>query len=401
MKISLLTHEALPTRMAATTKKVGGLNTIIYNLSETIADSLGHDVDVICCSQDDNQERLEIPASVGFTNVILDRSVSMPPNSEETFVRYAETLRRQYKESPESLIHTSGSEAGYIMALARNRGLLTAWVHTNYATLAVRRVVIDGMSTIEALSDPVAKRESVALSGCDHVIALSETDKDETCDVFGITRDKVTAVLPGIDHGTFTPGEQCDRKNLVVSAGRMSKVKDFPFLITAFRMAIDLLSVHTPTPTLVIIGGNERERDELGLPQLVKSLSLQQHIQFFNGMNQDELAKLFQQARVFVGCSRHETFGLLPVEARACGAPWIARSNSGYLSTAVNGCGGYFTDNCHEQDMASKIAKILALTDEKWEELSTAAVKSTSQYNWLKTAQDCVAVYESTRKKML
>ncbi len=180
----------------------------------------------------------------------------------------------------------------------------------------------------------------------------------------------------------------------------MSKVKDFPFLIKAFRLALDTLPASV-LPKLVIIGGNAAERDELGLPQLAESLELRQHIDFRDGMGQAELARFFLQARLFAGCSQHETFGLLPVEARACGTPWVVRTNSSYITTATEGHGGFFVDNHDEQDMASKIATILTLPEDRWERMSAAAAESTKHYTWTSSAQGCLAVYRDARRSLL
>jgi glycosyltransferase involved in cell wall biosynthesis len=400
MNIHFLTFEALPTSKAATTKKVGGLNTIVFHLSESLADSLGHNVNISCCKQSNDQTMLEILTKVKISSISPKKPIQSQVNLEETLVGYAEELRLRSSEYGDGLIHTCGSEAGYVMALARKMGLRIPWVHTNYATLAVRRVFVQGLTIDQALSDEIARREMLSLKQCDHVVALSEVDKEETCEVFGIDKSKITAIPPGVDHSVFNLGEKHSREHWVITAGRMSKVKDFPFLIKAFRLALDTLPAAT-MPKLIIIGGNAAEREELGLPQFAKSMGLFQHLNFYDGMEQAELAKFFQQAWVFAGCSQHETFGLLPVEARACGTPWVVRANSSYLTTATDGYGGYFADNHSEQDMANKIAEILSLSDNQWNKMSMAANASTKQYNWPKTAQNHTAVYQNIVRRSI
>ena len=118
-----------------------------------------------------------------------------------------------------------------------------------------------------------------------------------------------------------------------------------------------------------------------------------------DGVNQIDLASYFRSARVFVACSRHETFGLLPVEARACGTPFVARANSGYLTTAQDGYGGYFCNSDSETDLADHIQLILELPEVKWQDLSKQAIESVVPYNWLETAHRSLAVYEKTIRK--
>jgi len=400
MNITFLTHEALPTRRAATTRKVGGLNTIVYYLSKSLAALPGNRITISCYGKDENETGLEIPKNVKV-EYVSGNSSSSSLDIGESCSAYARILKQQYSESPPDLVYTSGSDAGYMMYLAQSNGLRVPWIHTNYATLAVRRVRVSGTTPIDALSDQVAKQELTVLKHCNHIIALSEIDKTETCEVFGINQDKVTVAHPGVDHSIFTPGELHDREYLVVSAGRMSKIKDFPFLLRSFQLAIKSLSSTPIMPKLVIIGGNQQERDDLGLPQLVDSLNIKHFVDFYDGMGQTDLAQQFQKARVFVGCSQHETFGLLPVEARACGTPWIVRANSSYLSSVTNGYGGFLVDNSQERDMSDKIVTLLNLPNKQWEEMSNAAVESASQYTWPQTAKNCMAVFENVSKMFL
>lgn len=106
------------------------------------------------------------------------------------------------------------------------------------------------------------------------------------------------------------------------------------------------------------------------------------------------LSEKFCGAKVFAGVSKHETFGLLPVEARACGTPFVVRANSSYLATAIDGFGGYFSDNGSEQDMAGKISHILNMSEPEWTEMSNQAVESTRKFQWSETISMCIRVYQ-------
>jgi len=102
----------------------------------------------------------------------------------------------------------------------------------------------------------------------------------------------------------------------------------------------------------------------------------------------------FCWAKVFAGVSRHETFGLLPVEARACGTPFVVRANSSYLTTATDGFGGYFANNDSEQDMANRISHILNLSHSGWAEMSRQAIESSKKFQWSETVKICIRAYQ-------
>ena len=396
MKINFLTYDALPTNRAATSRKVGGLNVIVFHLSRALAELLEIDVRVTCCCQSVGRRQFDSLGKVKVNGIVPNDSF-VQSNPEEYAARNADLLRRYFLKSKPDVVHTSGSEAGFVMAKVRHSGLSIPWIHTNYATLGVRRVMVERLPIAKALSDNTAQRELLSLKQCDRIIALSEVDRREICEIFGVDMSKVSVSLPGVDHRVFTPGRSRGREHLVLSAGRMSKIKDFSFLLRAFQLVIERECA--TAPRLVIIGGNQAEREELNLPAQIKLLGLEQHVSFLDGMGQALLAQYLQRAKVFAGSSRHETFGLLPLEARACGTPSVVRKNSSYASLAPNGYGGYIVDNDSEKDMADKIARILSLDDVRWEKVSHEAVESTRRYSWAAMAQSCADVYRDEVEK--
>lgn len=141
-------------------------------------------------------------------------------------------------------------------------------------------------------------------------------------------------------------------------------------------------------------------RDKLGLSEMVRKLDIQNFVSFVDSVpRQEVLAKYFQIGRVFVGTSRHETFGRLPIEARACGTPFVVRANSSYLATAKNGEGGYFSANNSEEEMARKITEILRLPFQEWQKLSRLAYESTKKFSWRKSALGHLRLFQSLFKK--
>lgn len=392
--ICYLNFDGTPTIEAATCNRIGGLNTIVFNLLKHASSLLHLNLSVLY--RDDG---LDIPSELTSLPILIKRIVAGKQQSltrselEICLDEFISGVAVHWQGNRPELVHTSGSESGYIMMKLRQLGFRIPWVHTNYATLTVRRVVVEGKKVSEALADEMGQRELSCLQNCDHVIALSEIDRHEISSVFGIIVDKITVAEPGVNHEIFHPRNLLHRLPIVISAGRMSKIKDFPFLVRSFRQVVDL----NPDLTglrLAIIGGNDEERYGVGLPQTIESLGLGSRVELIDGANQRGLAEKFCSARVFAGVSKHETFGLLPVEARACGTPFVVRANSSYLTTAANGFGGYFADNDSEQDMASKISHILNLSQTDWTSMSRQAIESSEKFQWSETVKTCIRVYQ-------
>ncbi len=391
MRVCFINFDGAPTIKAAVNNRIGGLNTILFNLLKSV--SLLPEIKTSVVYRDDGLSGLqeEIPGSVkailAGKQEVLSRS-----DLEEAIPLFVQGVKGFLLNEQQDVIHTSGSEAGIAMCQLRQEGITIPWVHTNYATLAVRRVIVEGMSSRDALSDMIGQRELCCLEHCDHIIALSEVDRLEVCQVFGISPGKVSVAWPGIDHNIFYPPRiNAGRAPVVVSAGRMSRIKDFPFLLRSFRI-LDYLNPSLGA-RLLVIGGNQQERESLGLHNLANSLRVSDKVAYLDGTDQGELAEHFRSAKVFAGVSKHETFGLLPVEARACGTPFVVRSNSSYLATATDGYGGFFSGNGSEEDMARKLNVVLSLSEGDWQVMSKAAYRSAQKFEWAQTAKACHEAY--------
>ena len=392
MKICLLSYDGTPTTVLATDMSTGGLNITIHNLASQLSKRQFKQEVVVVCRMD----RPRQSSTTSYKTVML-KAGSIEKLSraelEKVLPEFVEKVAHYLSDNLMDIVHTCGSEAGIVMSILRKRGLTTPWVHANFATLAVRRVIVEGATPTKALADEIGQRELACLQECDHILAASEVDKQETSDVFSVPLNKITTASPGVDKRIFrVQDDSSTREPLIISAGRMSKSKDFPFLLRAFRHVIDKLS-NESLVKLCIIGGNQAERNSLGLPAMTSELGITSKIVFCDGMSHPELAGYFQKAKVFAGVSIHETFGLLPVEARACGTPFVVRANSSYLATAENGCGGFFTDNNDEVAMADRIVQILNLSENEWQQMSKKATESALQYDWSTMAQVCSRVY--------
>lgn len=387
MKICYLNYIGGPTIRAADNNTIGGLNTILFNLAVNVSTSEDYEVEVVY--RDDGLPGSgalnEIKIITGKTELIGRKE------AERLLPLFIKRAAEYIMFSRPDLVHTSGSEAGQVMLSLRSQEVNIPWVHTNYATLSVRRAIIDGLLNEDAVNDIIGAREKQCLLNCDVITALSANDKKEISSVFSIPGDKIFVVEPGIDHSIFFPGRLFRPEKIIISAGRISKVKDFPFLLKAFEQ---VKKFGNQEAKLIIVGGNQKERHILGLDLLVKELNIANDIEFVDGVSQENLACYFRKAKVFAAHSQHETFGLLPVEARACGLPFVARANSGYISTSSDGFGGYLSQNNSEYDMAQKINSLLNMSIEKWTVMSAQAEKSASTYRWSDSAKKLSDIYK-------
>lgn len=187
------------------------------------------------------------------------------------------------------------------------------------------------------------------------VVAVSEGVANDLVQLTGLPRDNLQVIYnptvtpellarteEPLDHPWFRPGEP----PVILGAGRLTAQKDFPTLIRAFALVRKKL----PARLMILGEGEERQR----LESLVHELGLGADVALPGFV--DNPFKYMKHARVFVLSSRFEGFGLVLVEAMACGTPVIATDcPSGPAEILEGGKWGTIVPVGNVQEMASAI----------------------------------------------
>jgi glycosyltransferase involved in cell wall biosynthesis len=149
-----------------------------------------------------------------------------------------------------------------------------------------------------------------------------------------INNDKITVIPNMISTNDFNVNfdKSNEREKFrFLSVASLSHNKGMDILLKAFTESFKGKNVE------LIIGGNGGERSNL--EQLTKELDIENQVQFLGGLSRAEVKEQMQQCDVFVLASRYETFGVVYIEALACGKPVIA-TTSGGPETIVNEANG-------------------------------------------------------------
>ena len=383
MHIAVIGFASNPTITKAGTVSVGGQNVDIYYLLHNLSKT---DVAV---------NYIDTP-----TNLDNWRQAS-EENLIEALQNYSCFLVDELVESRYSLVHTCGCEAGMAFMMARNidKNLASlVWVHTNFATLSQRLFVAGEMSWDEVTKSSFYHREMIVNRSADHIITGSISEANELHHIFGIESSKITIVYRGVDHLIFKDRNSFRRLG-VITSGRMTKRKDFVFFITAIDIARRKCPNLFPSGSCAIVGGTEEERKALGLQPLIHEKQLKNIIKLYDAKSHYQLALTLNRYKVFAGTSRYETFGLLPLEARACGTPTVLRRNPAYSELPGARVGGVVVDSDECEEFADALLKILLLGQEEWNDLSRKASATATGFSWTKYAQEHKAVYEALLRR--
>ena len=216
--------------------------------------------------------------------------------------------------------------------------------------------------------DPEPRRRvaaETAVVGCsDLMLANSPEERRQLIDLYGADPSRIEVVPPGVDHAFFTPGSQSvarratglDSGPVLLFAGRIQPLKGVDVAVRA------LDALNRPDARLVVVGGasgSEGESEERRLHDLADAHGLADRVQFVPPQPHHCLAYWYRAADVVVMPSRSESFGLVALEAAACGVPVVAADVGGLRTLIDHGRTGYLVEGRDPADYAARVASIL------------------------------------------
>jgi glycosyltransferase involved in cell wall biosynthesis len=234
------------------------------------------------------------------------------------------------------------------------------------------------------------------LHGAEVVMALTEDEKNRAIDTYGLDSQKIAVITSGTDTDMFKPLE-VDKESLLKSysietvdrpvvffGGRLTDQKGVDTLLRA----ASIYSKIDGRP-ITLIAGDGNIRDDL--EQLAEELKLDS-VYFLGAQSHEQMVKLFNVADIAAMPSTFEAFGLVALEALACGTPVIAGDVGGFAMN-VNNEVGYLVKPGDYNTLAEKITTFIR--DGFKEKVRDKAVAYIRQnFNWDKTVENIEKLYE-------
>lgn len=241
--------------------------------------------------------------------------------------------------------------------------------------------------------DPLcASIENLALISADMVTVNSEFMSVELTDR-GLPIRKLRVVKNGVDSEVFRPSPDWPADDgYILFVGRLVEQKGVEYLLRAFSY------VHQKFPEvrLKIIGHGEFAE---WLERLSANLTLSSHVEFLKWVPHEQLASLYQRARLVVVPSVFEPFGMVALEAMACKRPVVASRIGGLKEIVQHGKTGFLVHPKDHLDLAQWMMTLLADADlrKTMGEASYAAVLA-GGYTWPAIAQQFYDLYREARE---
>ena len=209
-----------------------------------------------------------------------------------------------------------------------------------------------------------ARAEAEVIGCSDAILALSADEAVQLERLYHAVPDRVEIVPPGVDQRLFSPGDKAAARAelglgadpVLLFVGRIQPLKGVDVAVRT------LCKLDSSSATLVVVGGPsgpEGAAELERLRQLVVDCGLQGRVRFDPPRRHDQLTTYYRAADVCLVPSRSESFGLVALEAAACGTPVVA-ANVGGLATLVDpGVTGFLVEGRDPAVYAGHVAWLL------------------------------------------
>ncbi len=301
------------------------------------------------------------------------------------------------------LVHSHYWLSGQVGALTSERWHVPL-VHNMHTMAKVKNATLADGDTPEPLGRVLGEEQVVAAA--DRLVANTGDEARELLDLYGADAARVAVVPPGVDLGVFSArnrgGRPCARRRLglppdgdvLLFVGRIQPLKAPDVLL---RAAAEMLAVDPSRRgrlTVAVLGGPsgsglERPR---ALEELAGQLGIADVVCFRPPVSRHELADWYRAADIVAVPSHSESFGLVAVEAQACGTPVVAARVGGLPTTVSDGGTGILVDGHDPRVWAGELAGLL---DDplRRRRMGAAAAAWASRFGWDATVDTLLDVY--------
>ncbi|MFA6160268.1 MAG: glycosyltransferase family 4 protein [Parcubacteria group bacterium] len=189
-------------------------------------------------------------------------------------------------------------------------------------------------------------------------------------------RDSVV-IYPGVNHHIYKPVPFEQKKNYILTVGRLTKFKNNDMIITA------LSKIENKEISLYIVGNGEEKEN---LQKLAKKLNIENRVRIFANISNREIIQFYAQAKIFILGSKNEPFGIVPIEAMSCGTAVIVDNSGGPSETILNGKSGKCID--FEVEKLTEAINELLSDEKTLKEMSIfGRIYAQENFSWEKSAE--------------
>ncbi len=288
--------------------------------------------------------------------------------------------------------------SGEVACLLRPR-LATGWAHIAHTLgLVKNRSLAAGARPEPELRIRV---EAEIAQQADLLMASTEDEARDLVDDYGADPERVAVVAPGVDLSMFQPMDRAEARReighgngrLLLFVGRLERLKGVEIAIRALALLRDR---RNDDVRLLVLGQDSREGDESEMERLkavASEVGVRDRIDFVGSVAHHELPYFYAAADICVMPSYSESFGLVGLEAQACGCPVVASDVSGLRSVVRDEVTGYLVASHDPAAYAERIGRLLA-DGELAQQMGRRGRLLAQRYSWSRTADRIEELFE-------
>jgi D-inositol-3-phosphate glycosyltransferase len=411
LRIAMISYHTCPLATLGG-KDTGGMNVYVRDLARQLG-KMGIHVDVFTRSQDDHVPH--VLHELGYGN----RVVHVPAGPEHPIPK-------------QELVNYIPKFVLGVHAFACEKGIKYDIIHSHYWMSGIAAASLSDLwggtpmihmfHTLGEMKNRIARTdaeregeyringEQQVLRRADRIVAATIAEVTQLRFLYKAPNNKIVVIPPGVDVSHFYPIPADEAKlfvglkpddRMVLFVGRIEPLKGVDTLIQAMSCLQwkEARLVH-----LAIIGGDpaaspqEMSAEMARLQKLCDDLSVDQTVVFLGKRDQDKLPYYYSAAELLVMPSHYESFGMVALEAMACGTPVIASEVGGLAYLVRDGETGFTIPDQEPEMLCEKISWLLN-DHEMQARMSERAVEYAQDYAWEKIANQIVEVYEGLLKR--
>ncbi len=318
----------------------------------------------------------------------------------------AGVLRAEARHDPGwyDVVHSHYWLSGQVGWLARDRWGVPL-VHSAHTLAKVKNAALAAGDTPEPRVRVIGEDQVVAEA--DRLVANTEIESKQLLDLYDADPHRTVTIPPGVDTDRFRPGDRAAARaelglpaGAVVLAfvGRIQRLKAPDVLLRAAAELVARVPGLRERVVVLVAGGPSGSglAEPTSLHELAAELGITDLVRFLPPRAGDELVTVYRAADVVAVPSHNESFGLVALEAQACGTPVVATRVGGLPVAVAEGRSGLLVTGHDISDWADALGE-LALDPGRREQMGRTAATHAHRFSWDRTTDALLGAYDEAR----
>lgn len=377
-------------------REAGGMNVYVRELSRALA-ARGHAVDVYTRRDSPDAPAVQ-PIGPSVRVINIDAGPAAPIEKESIAAHLGAFEKGVAAFADAEAITYDIVHSHYWMSGVVGAALAERWRAPHVAMFHTLGEVKNRARATEHEPRSRIDAERAVATAADRIVVASAHEKHLLTALYGADADRIAVVPCGVDLDLFSPMEkEAARRKLglkpgervILFVGRIEPLKGIDILISAAAQ------LHEDENFVVlIVGGDDRAARQIEeLTEHARRLDIDHHISWVGSVPHADLPLYYNAADVCVVPSYYESFGLVAVEAMACGTPVVASRVGGLTSTIMDGETGYLIPWRCPEPFAERL-ELLLDNDELRAAFGLAGREYVERFRWANVAESVAALYE-------